>query len=31
MVRNPPANAGDTGSHAMEQLSPWATTTKPAL
>ena len=37
MVKNPPAKAGDTGSssgkipHAMEQLSPCATTTDPAL
>ena len=38
MVKNPPANAGDTGliparkiPHATEQLSPRATTTKPAL
>ena len=38
MVKNPPANAGDVGSipgwgtkipHAVEQLSPWATTTEP--
>ena len=39
VVKNPPANAGDTGSkprsgkipHAAEQLSPCATTTEPAL
>ena len=39
VVKNPPANAGDTGSipglgrflHATEQLSPCATTTDPAL
>ena len=39
VVKTPPANAGDTGSspgperipHAAEQLSPCATTTKPAL
>ena len=39
MVKNPPANAGDTGSsnwsgkipHAAEQLSPCATTTEPVL
>ena len=39
MVKNSPANAGDKGSspgpgrlpHAMEQLSPCATTTEPAL
>ena len=39
MVKNPPANAGDMGSspgqgrspHAVEQLSPCATTTEPAL
>ena len=39
VVKNPPANAGDTGSepwsgkipHAMEQLSPPATTIEPAL
>ena len=38
VVKNPPANAGDTGSspgqkipHAVEQLSPCATTTEPAL
>ena len=38
MEKNPPANAGDTGSipalgrvHVpVEQLSPWATTTEPA-
>ena len=38
VVKNPPANAGDTGSkpwsgkipHAAEQLSPCATTTEPA-
>ena len=38
-VKNPPANAGDTGSspgpgrfpHATEQLSPCATTTEPVL
>ena len=39
VVKNPPANAGDTDSipgpgkipHALEQLSPCATTTEPAL
>ena len=39
VVKNPPANAGDTGSspgpgrspHAMEQLSPCATATEPVL
>ena len=39
VVKNPPANAGDTGSspgpgkipHAAEQLSLGATTTEPAL
>ena len=39
VVRNPPANAGDTGSspwsgkipHAVEQLSPCTTTTEPVL
>ena len=39
VVKNPPANAGDTGSspgsgripHAAEQLSPCATTTEPVL
>ena len=39
VVKNPPANAGDMGSspglgrflHAVEQLSPCATTTEPAL
>ena len=39
MVKNPPANAGDTGSspdpgkipHATEQLSPCATTAEPVL
>ena len=37
MVENPPANAEDMGSspgpgpHAMEQLSPCATTPEPAL
>ena len=39
VVKNPPANAGDTGSspglgrlpHAVEQLSPCATTTEPVL
>ena len=39
VVKNPPANAGDTGSSpgpgrshiAVEQLSPSATTTEPAL
>ena len=36
VVKNPPANAGDTGSggkspHAAEQLSPCTTTTEPAL
>ena len=39
VVKNPPANAGDTGSspglgrfpHAVEQLSPCTTTTEPAL
>ena len=40
VVKNPPANAGNTGSsppwsrkipHATEQLSPCATTTEPAL
>ena len=39
VVKNPPSNAGDTGSspglgrfpHAMEHLSPYATTTEPAL
>ena len=39
VVKNPPANAGDTGSspgpgkipHAAEQFSPFATTSKPAL
>ena len=39
VVKNPPANAGDKGlspgpgrfPHAMEQLSPCATTTEPAL
>ena len=39
MVKNPSANAGDTGSstgsgkiaHAAEQLSPCATTTEPEL
>ena len=40
MVKNPPSNAGDTGSipggvtkipHALGQLSPHATTTEPAL
>ena len=39
VVKNPPANAGDTGSdpwsgkipHAAKQLSPCATTTEPAL
>ena len=39
VVKNPPANIGGTGSspspgkipHATEQLSPWATTTEPAL
>ena len=39
MVKNPPSNAGDTGSipgqvtkipHAVEQLSPQAATTEPA-
>ena len=40
-VKNPPANSGDTEPgfepwsgkipHAAEQLSPWATTTEPAL
>ena len=38
VVENLPANAGDTGfepwsgkiPHAVEQLGPWATTTKPA-
>ena len=41
VVKNPPANEGDTGSSpgpgrshilvATEQLSPWATTTEPVL
>ena len=39
VVKNPPANAGDMGlspgggrfPHAMEQLSPCATTTEPVL
>ena len=31
MIRNPPANAGVTGSHTAEQLSPWATSTEPVL
>ena len=34
VVENPPANAGDTGSSpgpGRSQLSPWATTTEPAL
>ena len=39
VVKNPPANAGDTGlspwsgkiPHAVEQLSPCITTTEPAL
>ena len=39
VVKNPPANAGNTGSspglgrfpHATEQLSPCATTTEPVL
>ena len=39
VVKNPPANAGDTGSipglgkipHATEQLNPCATTTEPVL
>ena len=39
VVKNPPANAGDTGSilgperfpHAAKRLSPCATTTEPAL
>ena len=39
VVKNPPANAGDTGSipgpgrppHAVEQQSPCATTTEPVL
>ena len=39
VVKNPPANAGDTGSsprsgkipHATEQLSPYATTTESVL
>ena len=32
VVKNPPANAGDRKiAHAMQQLSPWATTTEPAF
>ena len=32
VVKNPPANAGDRKiPHAMQQLSPWATTTEPAF
>ena len=39
VVKNPPANAGENRfdpwsrkvPHAVEQLSPWATTTEPAL
>ena len=31
VVKNPPANAGNAGLHAAEQVSPCATTTEPTL